>query len=164
MRCRVFALAGLLGGVGLDLCMGNGASTPSVATLPPTCSVGQVSATGYWEGATNSMAGFVWFTSISTKPCSLRGYLPVALRTQSGMALPLDVRRAGVTLLPEPVLHPRAVTLRPGAKDATVFAFQWWNWCRSNPGPLSVHVTISSRRSLTVAPMAGASPRRRLAA
>jgi hypothetical protein len=153
VKGRVFALVVVLGGVVLAPGSTSGAVTLSVATLPPSCYLGQVSATGYWEGATNSMAGTVWFTNTSTKPCSLRGYLPVTLRTQSGKALPLVIRRAGITLLPQPVLHPSAVTLAPCGQDAAVFAFQWWNWCRPNPGPLSVSVTISSQRSLVVTPM-----------
>ena len=123
------------------------------SSVPPTCVASHLTATGFWEGATNSMAGSVWFTNTGTKPCSLRGYLPVTLRSQDGKALPVVVRREGVTLLPKPVLHPSAVVLAPSVQHAAAFLFQWWNWCGPNPGPLSVHVALTSRQVLTVSPV-----------
>lgn len=151
---RLFALLVLLGGIGLAYGSASGATTRSVATrLPPTCSVGQLSATGSWQGATNSMLGAVLFANTGTKSCSLRGYLPVTLRTQRGKALPVAIRREGITLLPKPVVHPSAVILAPGVQRAAAIPFQWWNWCQPNPGPLSVRVAISSRQSLAVTPV-----------
>ncbi|MGO9854373.1 MAG: DUF4232 domain-containing protein [Acidimicrobiales bacterium] len=128
------------------------------SNVPLSCLASDLTATGFWEGATNSMAGTVWFTNKGTQSCSLRGYLPVTLRTQDGKALPVVVRREGITLVPPPARHPSAVVLAPSVQHAAEFLFQWWNWCRPNPGPLSVHVALTSRRSLTVMPMDGGFP------
>ena len=122
-------------------------------TDPPKCAASHLVATGFWEGATTSMAGTIWLTNKGSSPCSLRGYLPITLRTQSGRELSVSVRHAGATLLPKPILHPRSVTLAAGVPQSASFLFQWWDWCGSDPGPPSVHVAISSRASLDVAPV-----------
>ena len=150
---RLLVFAAVLSGVGLSYGSAAAATTRSAPTVPRACSAQHLSATGWWEGATTSMAGSVSFTNTGTKPCSMRGYLPVTLRTKSGKALAVGVRRAGPSLLPKPVLHPRAVVLDPGSSGAASFLFQWWNWCGPTPGPLSVHVAVSPGQSLTVQPV-----------
>jgi len=141
--------------IGMTPATARAAAFPSDrVTDPPTCAASHLDATGSWEGATTSMAGTIWLTNKGSSPCSLQGYLPITLRTRSGRALSVSVRHAGTTLLPPPVLHPRSVTLAPGVPQSASFLFQWWDWCGSNPGPLSVHVAISARASLDVAPVA----------
>ena len=134
------------------------ASAASSSSVPSTCSADHLSTTGSWEGATNSNLGAVSFTDTGTKACSLKGYLPLTLRTQSGKTLPVAIRHAGITLLPKPVRHPRAVVLAPGVPHAADVLFQWWNWCGPNPGQLSVHVALTARQSLTVVPQNGGFP------
>jgi len=156
LLCALGAIATTFGMVPAFAGAADARSTHS--SVAPTCLASHLTATGFWEGATNSMAGTVWFTNTGTKSCSLRGYLPVTLRAQGGKALPVVIRREGITLVPQPVRHPSAVVLAPGAQHAAAFLFQWWNWCRPNPGPLSVHVALTSRQSLAITPIDGGFP------
>lgn len=153
VRLRFVVFVVLLSAVGLASGSANAASTRSTSTAPPACSTDHLSATGYWQGATTSMAGYVSFTNTGTRACSMRGYLPVTLRKQNGKPLPVVVRRAGPTLLPKPVLHPSAVVLAPRSPGTAGFLLQWWDWCGPKPGPVSVHVAVSSGQSLTVTPV-----------
>jgi hypothetical protein len=115
---RLCVLAVVVSAVGLAYGSTSAATTRPVSTVPPACPAGHLSATGFWEGATSAMAGTVWFTNTGTKSCSLRGYLPVTLRTQRGKALPVVIRREGTSLLPQLVRHPSEVVLAPGVQQA----------------------------------------------
>lgn len=77
------------------------ASAASSSSVPSTCSADHLSTTGSWEGATNSNLGAVSFTDTGTKACSLKGYLPLTLRTQSGKTLPVAIRPRGDHAAPE---------------------------------------------------------------
>ena len=122
------------------------------ASPVPSCTAAHLRATGSWQGATNSMLGTIFVTNVGTSPCSLRGYLAPTLRDGNGKALPVAVRHAGPTLLPRPVQHPKAVVLAPSTEGA-YFLIQWWNWCGTKPGQLSIHVALSARQSVSVTPM-----------
>lgn len=127
-------------------------STPAAEPTAPACRAAQLSATGWWEGATNSMLGRIWLTNAGDRRCSLQGYPVVVLRAQNGASLPVVLQHAQPKLTPDRVSHPAAVVLAPNQSQSASFALQWWNWCKAPPGELTVRLEVPNDSQLSVVP------------
>jgi hypothetical protein len=109
---------------------------PTVPPATPACTTGQLQASASWEGATGSLAGSVLFTNRGTAPCVLAGYPSIELVDRHGRAL----RLTGDPPLGKSKADPPPVLLRSTSRAHVEF---WWlNWCRQDPGPIGVRVTL----------------------
>jgi hypothetical protein len=64
-----------------------------LARTPP-CRARQLTGSGGWQGATQTMLGGFTLTDIGHAACSLSGYLGVSLTSQSGQSLSVTARHS----------------------------------------------------------------------
>jgi len=81
------------------------------------------------------------------KPCSLSG-IPTVVLTAIGIALPIERRPPSQASQPSLVVAARSSSW----VNLTVY---WSNWCRPDPGPLRVSVTLAGNEGTLSAPFDG---------
>jgi hypothetical protein len=110
-------------------------STTTRPAHPPTCTAGQLNGESGWGGVEGSANGDITLRNTG-EPCTLdiRGAGITLLA--HGVALPLRTQPAGQGRIVEPRVLPADGT-------ADVIAY-WFNWCKPNPGPLQVSLTLPS--------------------
>ncbi len=96
------------------------------------------------------MGGNIFIENIGATTCGLGGYPLMRLRDQSGRMLPVKVVDVGTRLLPPAVRHPRPVTLAPQQQHGTGFNVQWFNWCGSAHGAVSLRLVLPDEGELRV--------------
>ena len=156
MAWRPFVLSCIVGGFILASC--STSTTEPAHTTAPTpisqvsrCTASDLEATGGRQGATQTMLGSLAFTNDSRSPCTLRGFIKVALVDRNGQIVKERTEHGVTPALCCVTNDVRTVVLRPRKSNRAVVPLQF-----SCQGPVpivrTVRVFLADRSSLDVQP------------
>ena len=123
------------------------------ALATSTCTSAELYASGYWLGATGSLAGPVYLANLGHRTCALAGYPKVQLIDQNGRRLDVRLEDVDARMMVPAIKHPPAVTLPPQQQQGTQVTIQWLSWCGPSPGSLSLWLTLPGVGHLVVHPL-----------
>jgi len=128
-------------------------SATSVVPVNAPCVASQLTTSGGWQGATQTMLGGITISNAGDSPCFLQGYLGISLENGHGKPLAVEVTHRGTigtSGLDGPVLTDKILLPSRGA-EAAFLGLRWSNWCGPQPGRLTVELTVAGMR-ITVPP------------
>jgi len=98
-------------------------------------------------------------TNVSAQPCSVYNAPGIAMRAADGRTLTLKQAPYQNFELPPPRPLPRVIILAPRTGTARTTLYWYLPWCRADPNPVTVLLTLpASRAPLSVAPAGGWAP------
>jgi len=122
-----------------------------------SCSAKELYASGYWLGATGSLAGPIYLANVGNRTCALRGYPQVVLRSQTGRTLHVRLEQVGAHMRLPAIKRPHTVTLPPEQQQGTQVMIQWFNYCGAPVGTAAVSLTLPGVHQLVVHPLSSVS-------
>lgn len=128
---------------------GSSSASPSTPASPARCQSTALQASGSWEGAGGSTAGGISVTNTGTSTCTLAGSPTAELYSQLGGALTVTSVTSTAS---------SSVSLKPGGQTPYPIEFQWTNWCGSDPGVVTVQLSIPNVGTVMVDPPVGLIP------
>jgi hypothetical protein len=116
-------------------CSGSAATaTAAASTNTPECRANDLTIHGGRQGAPfQSVAGTVVVVNVSAYRCLLHVEMRISLIQRDGAHL--DVH--------EPMSTKAIPSILLRAKSSTVLILYWENWCRANPGPLTISIALT---------------------
>lgn len=139
-----------------DLATASSSPTTAGPGAPP-CATDELRAVALADvpGATGAAPGVIALSDTGAAPCSLQGYLGVALPDQGGRIVPIEVvhdglvgrRGLGTGRAPP---RPAPVVLTPGTVGAWM-GVRWSNWCGRPLSDLAISLVLTGGGELPVA-------------
>ncbi len=148
---------------------GKAASSPSPPTRPTTtgtttapaapCASTQLTAAAVAQasGASTPGTGVIAVSDVGKTPCSLQGYLGVALPDQAGRFLAVEVIHDGIVgpkgfQSAGAPAHPTPVLLSPGMVPGAWVGVRWRNWCGRSLTQITVSLVLPQGGEIPVPP------------
>lgn len=121
-------------------------TTAAASASSPACQAKDLAVHGGRQGAPfQSVEGTVVIVNVSTHRCVVHVGTPISLIRGSGVRLNVHEFK--------PTKANPSILLR--AKRSAALILYWDNWCRTNPGPLRISITLAGGAGMATGPFNG---------